>query len=172
MSRLSSKVFPRVAGCCQDHCAVNQREHEAFVFFASCFIQFENLTFARLLYWSLPVVCLSALVTCSWVTRPAACLACFPSYEKKKKKVRSLMLAFACQTAVMCEMQRRKSGSLFIELSLMEKVSDTECVIILPRHFLEIEVCQRNVRSGFRLHSRIAGSEASFLDMSSRSSPL
>ena len=60
----------------------------------------------------------------------------------------------------------------FIELSLMEKVSETECVIILPGHIVEIEVCQRNVRSGFRLHSRIAGSEASIFYMSSRSSPL
>ena len=43
------------------------------------------------------------------------------------------------------------------------KESETECAIILRGHPLEIEVCERTVRSGFRLHSRIAKSEASVL---------
>ena len=37
--------------------------------------------------------------------------------------------------------------------------SETECATILSAHFLEIEVCTRNVRSRFPLHSRIAQSE-------------
>ena len=44
----------------------------------------------------------------------------------------------------------------------MEK-SETECAFFLREHSLELEVCERNVRSGFRLHPRIAKSEASIL---------
>ena len=43
------------------------------------------------------------------------------------------------------------------------KESETECAISLRGHPMEIEVCERNLRSGFRLHARIAKSEASVL---------
>ena len=41
--------------------------------------------------------------------------------------------------------------------------SQTKCAIILRRHPLEIEVCERNVRSAFLLHSSYAKAEASGL---------
>ena len=43
------------------------------------------------------------------------------------------------------------------------KESKTECAIVLRAHPLEIEVCERNVLSGFRVHSSISKSEASVL---------
>ena len=49
----------------------------------------------------------------------------------------------------------RKSGRLFIEKSLMGKESKTECTIVLCTHPLEIEVFERNVLSGSRVHSAL-----------------
>ena len=50
------------------------------------------------------------------------------------------------------------------------KESKTECAIILRAHPLEIEVCERNVLSGFRVHSSIPKSEASVLiDLTTKS---
>ena len=43
------------------------------------------------------------------------------------------------------------------------KASKTECAIVLRTHPLEIEVCERNVLSGFRVHSSIPKSEGSVL---------
>ena len=43
-------------------------------------------------------------------------------------------------------------------MSLMEKEGKTECPIVLRARPLEIEVCERNVLSGFRVHSSIAKS--------------
>ena len=54
---------------------------------------------------------------------------------------------------------RKKSGRFYIDLSVKEESK----MYILHGHFLEIEVCKSNVRSGFRLHSRISRSEASFI---------
>ena len=45
----------------------------------------------------------------------------------------------------------------------MEKKAKPNCAIILRGLSLEFEVCERNVRSRFRLHPRIAKSEASIL---------
>ena len=44
---------------------------------------------------------------------------------------------------------------------MMEKEQNVPA-ITLEGHFVEIEVCRRNVRSSSRLHSRISRSEASF----------
>ena len=43
------------------------------------------------------------------------------------------------------------------------KERETECTIVLRAQPLEIEVCERNVLSGFRVHSSIPKSEASVL---------
>jgi hypothetical protein len=43
------------------------------------------------------------------------------------------------------------------------KESQTECAIVLRGHPVEIEICERNVLSGFRVHSSIPKSEASVL---------
>ena len=52
----------------------------------------------------------------------------------------------------------------FISRIVIEgKGSETERAIILREHPLEFEVCRGNARSGFRLHQRIAKSEASIL---------
>ena len=45
----------------------------------------------------------------------------------------------------------------------MAKKAKTECAIVLRAHPLEIEVCERNVLSGFRVHSSIPKLEASVL---------
>ena len=57
---------------------------------------------------------------------------------------------------------RDESGRLFIEMSLM-KEGKTECAIVLRAHSMVIEVCERTVLSGFRVHSNIIKSEASVL---------
>ena len=60
-------------------------------------------------------------------------------------------------------MLRRKSGSLFYRVPNNRKESDTECAFILRGQSLELEVRERNARSRFGLHPRIAKSEASKL---------
>ena len=89
--------------------------------------------------------------------------------------VRNARVIFRCSIAtttlkgsfVVCDTytvtSRRKSGRLFIDLSLMEKRAKRTHDHFARTFFLEIEVCKRKVRSGFRLHSRISLSEASFL---------
>ena len=54
-----------------------------------------------------------------------------------------------------------KGGRLFIGYSLMENVSETEYTIILHVLSLGDRGAHKNVRSEFRLHPRIAASEAS-----------
>ena len=50
------------------------------------------------------------------------------------------------------------------------KENKTECAIVLHAHTLEIEVCERNVLNGFRVHSSIPKSETSVLiDLTTKS---
>ena len=50
-----------------------------------------------------------------------------------------------------------------LEMSLMEKIAEPNAPYIVRRHSFEMEVCERDVRCGFRQHSSIAISEAAVL---------
>ena len=49
----------------------------------------------------------------------------------------------------------RKSGRMFIEKSLMEKIAKLNAQIVRCAHPLEIEVCETNVLCGSRVHSAL-----------------
>ena len=62
-------------------------------------------------------------------------------------------------------------GRFFLVMSLMEKRAKRTRDNFAGHFFWEIEVCKRNVRSGFRLDSRIVLSEASSCFFCFSSSP-